>query len=241
MGGVEKALLRRGEKTQLRRWLQALSRRDIDAVVVGPASLETQIPRSNALVREIPAFAGPAAGILAGVAELRRRGSPGGIDRDPGVVPAGPSASEGWTLLLAVDLTEPGLLLDWLLAQLALPRDPPQPGRPQSEIPQPESPQSGMPQPAEEGSGHGPGRAPVAVLPRDENGRDQYLCTAVPTGWLLDRAAQLTAEEAADRSIRWLLHGLKDAVDLRSPVLPRGLSEDADTLQDVHRLDLKLP
>ncbi|MCH8565980.1 NTP transferase domain-containing protein [Nesterenkonia sp. LB17] len=208
MGGVEKALLRRGQQTQIQRWLQELQRLDIRTVVVGPPSLKPQIPTPVPLVRETPAFAGPAAGVLAGAVELQRHER----DTSAGAAPA------GWTLLLAVDLTEPAPLLDWLLGQLE------------------DSAQSEAATGTDDPEG-----APAALLPCDHSGRHQYLSAAVPTGWLLRRAGALTPEEVEHRPLRWLLSGLEDAARLRHPVVPRGLSEDVDTLHDAHRLGVHLP
>ena len=200
MGGVEKALLRRAGQTQIQRWLKELDGRDIRTVVVGPASLRREIPTSVPLVQETPAFAGPAAGVRSGAAELDS------LDRDfepdPGARSGVSAAVSEWTLLLAVDLTAPAALLDWLLDQLV---------------------------------------SPAAVLPCDDGGREQYLSAAVPTGWLMRRTAALSPAQAQNRPLRWLLQGLEESCGLRRPVLPRGLSEDVDTLDDAHRLGISLP
>ncbi|MBO0594302.1 NTP transferase domain-containing protein [Nesterenkonia sp. E16_7] len=214
LGGVDKALLRRGAQTQIERWIHELQVRDIATVVVGPPELEPLIPGSVPLVREAPRFAGPAAGVLAGAAALQRlmrypepartAGSASGEGAD--AVPA------GWTLLLAVDLTEPAALLDWLLGEL--------------EQPDVESPDV---------------EKPIAVLPSDASGRQQYLSSAVPTDWLFGRVAGLSPSEPEDRPLRWLLQGLEEAARLRRPVVPPGVSEDVDTLHDAHRLGMRLP
>lgn len=222
LGGVDKARLRRGAQTQIERWIHELQRRDITTVVVGPSGLEPLIPSSVPLVCEAPRFAGPAAGILAGAAALQR------LSRCPEPARTAGSATgegaeavrTGWTLLLAVDLTEPAALLDWLLAELA------QPELEQSELDQPELDQS---------------EAPIAVLPSDASGRQQYLSSAVPTDWLLRRVAALSPSDAEDRPLRWLLQGLEQAATLRRPVAPPGVSEDVDTAHDAQRLGMRLP
>ncbi|MGJ9406078.1 NTP transferase domain-containing protein [Nesterenkonia aurantiaca] len=219
LGGVDKALLRRGAQTQIERWIQELQGRDIATVVVGPPALEPLIPGSVPLVREAPGFAGPAAGVLAGAAALQRLG------RDPeSVGSAGSAKSEGagaaptrWTLLLAVDLTEPAALLDWLLGELEKP-----------DVEKPHSEKLHV-------------DAPIAVLPRDASGRQQYLSSAVPTDWLLGRVAALSPSEVEDRPLRWLLQGLEEAATLRRPVAPPEVSEDVDTLHDAQRLGMRLP
>lgn len=216
MGGVEKALLRRDGQPQIERWLQELEVREVHAVVVGPPSLRPHIQTAVPLVRETPQFAGPAAGVLAGVAELRRRWGDTTLDRDSHPDLAADGAPSGWTLLLAVDLAEPAPLLDWLLGHLDGPGN-------------------------SKRSDATVGAVPAAVLPYDQSGRQQHLSAAVPTGWLLHRVGQLTPGEVEHRPLRWLLRGLDDAVEVRSPVVPRGLSDDADTLHDAHRLGLRLP
>lgn len=210
LGGVEKSLLRSDGQPQIQRWLQALESRGIGTVVVGPASLRGVIGAAVPLVQEQPAYSGPAAGVLSGAGELRRSGLAPGPDVDPADLP-------GWTLLLAVDLTEPTALLDWLLHQL-----PPLPPLPQ--VPDDD-----------------PGPESVAVLPCDATGRRQYLSAAVPTGWLLRRVEQLTPAQAENQPLRWLLHGLQEAARLRQPVIPDGLCTDVDTLADAHRLGIRLP
>lgn len=219
MGGVEKALLRRDGQTQIRRWLQELHARDLRTVVVGPASLRPEVPTSVPLVQETPAFAGPAAGVLSGAAELDRhlqeledsqdlQGIQGRRDLQGDPDGGSIAAPSRWTLLLAVDLARPAALLDWLLEQLL-------------EVEELEQPD--------------------AVIPRDESGRHQYLSAAVPTDWLRRRVPELRAEQAEDRPLRWLLQGLDESTTPRHPVLPRGLSDDVDTLQDAHRLGISLP
>lgn len=109
LGGVQKALLSRGQVTQLRRWLNELEDRGIQAVVVGPQLLSAEIPVGTPLVQEQPAFAGPAAGIFAGATATVTALADGGEVHEP----------SGWTLLLAVDLIAPGPLLDWLSTQVS--------------------------------------------------------------------------------------------------------------------------
>ncbi|MBE1522922.1 molybdenum cofactor guanylyltransferase [Nesterenkonia lutea] len=103
LGGLDKALLTRGGRTQLSRWLDELQRRHIPAAVVGPGHLRSGMPEEIDLVQEAPPFSGPAAGIVAGVSALQQR-------------QAGTETTS--TLLLAVDLALPGPLLDWLLAEV---------------------------------------------------------------------------------------------------------------------------
>ncbi|GAA1105747.1 NTP transferase domain-containing protein [Nesterenkonia jeotgali] len=207
---MEKSLLRSDGQPQIQRWLQALEGRGIGTVVVGPASLRGEIGAAVPLVQEQPAYSGPAAGVVSGADELRRSGLAPGPDDDL----ADPADLPGWTLLLAVDLTEPTALLDWLLHQL-----PPVPQAPDAD----------------------PGPESVAVLPCDATGRRQYLSAAVPTGWLLRRVEQLTPAQVENRPLRWLLQGLQEAALLRQPVVPDGLCADVDTLADAHRLGIRLP
>lgn len=214
LGGVQKALLRRGEQTQIQRWVFELRRRGIRTVVVGPRSLRPEIPTSVPLVQESPAFAGPAAGVLAGALQLQRSDprSATGPETTPASASTTPSA--GWTLLLAVDLTEPAALLDWLLGQLE-----------QAHI---------------ETGAETPG-TPAAVLPSDAGGRRQYLSAAVPTDWLVHRTRALAPSEAEHRPVRWLLQSLQESAALHHPVLPHGLSDDVDTVDDALRLGVSLP
>lgn len=102
LGGADKALLMRGHRTLLSRWVEELDRREIRTAVVGPAHLRAEVSEAVQLVQEAPAFSGPAAGILAGVRALQHS-SQSGQDRS-------------WTLVLAVDLASPGPLIEWLLA-----------------------------------------------------------------------------------------------------------------------------
>lgn len=229
LGGVDKALLRRGAQTQIERWVQELHGRGIRTVVVGPPALEPLIPGSVALVREAPGFAGPAAGVLAGAAALQHPGRDRDFARDAESAPGGAAGTTptGWTLLLAVDLTEPAALLDWLLGEL----EKPDTETLDAETPDVERPDAPKPH----------AEAPLAVLPSDESGRQQYLCSAVPTGWLFGRVAALSPCEAEDRPLRWLLQGLGEAATLRRPVVPRGVSQDVDTLEDAARLGMRLP
>lgn len=228
MGGVEKALLRRDGQTQIRRWLQELHARGVRTVVVGPATLSSEIPSSVPLVQETPAFAGPAAGVLSGAAELHRdRRDLVGLqnfhdlqnlrdDPDGGTI----LAPSGWTLLFAVDLAQPAALLDWLLEEL---------GKIQ---------ERGMCAERAELEQRG---EPAAVIPLDDSGRHQYLSAAVPSDWLLRRVRELRPEQVEDRPLRRLLQGLDESTALHHPVLPRGLSDDVDTLEDAHRLGISLP
>lgn len=220
LGGVEKALLRRGEQTQIQRWLEELRYRDLRTVVVGPRSLRHQIPSSVPLVQESPAFAGPAAGVLAGARELRVLDLRPAAAADPDSDSASASATgsfghaSGWTLLLAVDLTEPAALLDWLLRQLE-----------HTDI----------------AIGAATAGPRAAVLPCDADGRRQYLSAAVPTDWLLHRTRELTPSQVEHRPLRWLLESLDESTVLHHPVLPPGLSEDVDTVDDARRLGVRLP
>lgn len=117
LGGADKAMLRRGRRTLLNRWLEELDRQNIRTAVVGPEHLRAEMPGSVDLVQEAPAFSGPAAGILAGARALQPDGQPG--------------EDRSWTLVLAVDLVSPGRLLPWLITALdaapaaaaVLPRD----------------------------------------------------------------------------------------------------------------------
>jgi len=114
LGGVQKALLSRGQVTQLRRWLAELEDRGIPAVVVGPQLLSAEVSAGTPLVQEQPAFAGPAAGIFAGATATATATATTPADGGEGH-----ATPVGWTMLLAVDLTAPGPLLDWLVTQVS--------------------------------------------------------------------------------------------------------------------------
>lgn len=107
LGGTDKARLRRGEKTLLQHWAAALEERGIPVAVVGPDHLRAELPQDALLTREDPPLGGPAAAARAGLLALEKEGLPA----DP----------EGRVLLLAVDVVEPGALLDWLCAELEQP------------------------------------------------------------------------------------------------------------------------
>ncbi|WP_300345611.1 molybdenum cofactor guanylyltransferase [Nesterenkonia sp.] len=103
LGGVNKALLRRAAEsgaespTLLSLWCAALDARGIGGVVVGAEELAPQVPRARfALTQEDPPFSGPAAAVCAGVRALE--------------------GSAQQVLLGAVDVVDPGPLLDWLLS-----------------------------------------------------------------------------------------------------------------------------
>ncbi|WP_170228433.1 molybdenum cofactor guanylyltransferase [Nesterenkonia populi] len=120
LGGVDKASLTQHGRTLLKHWIEALSVRGAEEiVVVGPEHLKDQVSmlpyaskepggggdpyvreRPNVtVVREEPAYGGPAAAVYAGMQALQ--------------------AQTGHVLLLAVDVVDPGPLLNWLLDQAA--------------------------------------------------------------------------------------------------------------------------
>ena len=138
LGGADKARLRRGDRSLLEHWTAELLRRDIPAVVVGPEELREDLPQQVLLTREDPPLGGPAAAVRAGVLALEQAGLLGGAQPavteppDTGLPEAGPPEAEQTEseptqtepaetpriLLAAVDVVDPGPLLDWLLPQL---------------------------------------------------------------------------------------------------------------------------
>lgn len=203
LGGTDKARLRRGAKTLLQHWAAALEKRGIPVAVVGPAHLRAELPQDALLTREDPPLGGPAAAARAGLLALEKEGLPA----DP----------EGWVLLLAVDVVEPGALLDWLCAELEQ-AEPEQVGLA-------ESGQAGPEQPGGQ-----------AVIPQDATGRLQHLASAVPARPLMERARSLSGEAADGRPLRILLEG----IPARHPQMPPALGADVDTPEDARRLDVQL-
>lgn len=199
LGGTDKACLRRGEKTLLQHWAAALEERGIPVAVVGPDHLRAELPQDALLTREDPPLGGPAAAARAGLLALEKEGLP--------------AAPEGWVLLLAVDVVEPGALLDWLCAELE----------------QVEPEQVGL---AESGQA-GPEQA---VIPQDAGGRLQHLASAIPARPLMERARSLSGEAADGRPLRILLEG----IPARHPQMPPALGADVDTPEDARRLDVQL-
>lgn len=212
LGGVDKARLRRGERTLLEHWTAELLRRQIPAVVVGPEELRADLPPQMLLTREDPPLGGPAAAVRAGMLALEQ----GGLLSGAGPTEAGPASTEpasteaGATgvgsagvgsaatpriLLAAVDVVDPAPLLDWLLAQ-----------------------------PQQAGS--------HAVIPQDSTGQLQLLASLIPERALRARAQEMTAAQAEGRPLRILVEGI-DAVH---PRMPAGLGADVDTPEDAHRL-----
>lgn len=104
LGGADKARLRRDGSTLMQHWTEALAQRGVPTVVVGPESLRADLPAGTLLTREDPPLGGPAAAARAGVLALEEAGL---LTERPGRV-----------LLAAVDVVDPGPLLDWLLSQL---------------------------------------------------------------------------------------------------------------------------
>lgn len=87
----------------------------------------------------------------------------------------------------------------------------------------------------------GAATAADAVLPRDESGRDQYLCMAVPTAWLQRRAQELGPAGLANARARTLLDGFDGVGTLVRPVIPAELGADIDTVEDALRWGIDLP
>lgn len=199
LGGTDKACLRRGEKTLLQHWAAALEERGIPVAVVGPDHLRAELPQDALLTREDPPLGGPAAAARAGLLALEKEGLP--------------AAPEGWVLLLAVDVVEPGALLDWLCAELE-----------QVEPEQVELAESGQAGPEQ------------AVIPQDAGGRLQHLASAIPARPLMERARSLSGEAADGRPLRILLEG----IPARHPQMPPALGADVDTPEDARRLDVQL-
>ncbi len=75
-----------------------------------------------------------------------------------------------------------------------------------------------------------------AVIPRDGDGRLQYLASAIPARALLARVRTLRTQEASGKPLRLLLEGI-EAVH---PQLPEGLGADVDTPEDARRLSVDL-
>ncbi|GAA1454930.1 hypothetical protein GCM10009618_22240 [Nesterenkonia lacusekhoensis] len=217
LGGVDKARLRRGERTLLDHWTAELLRRDIPAVVVGPEELRADLPPQVLLTREDPPLGGPAAAVRAGMLALEQAGRLSGaepietepIETEPietGPIEAGSaetrptaagSAATPRILLAAVDVVDPGPLLDWLLPQLGQ-------------------------------AGH------RAVIPQDGTGRLQLLASLIPERALRARAHEITAAQTEGRPLRIMLEGIEAA----HPQMPEGLGADVDTPEDAYRLDV---
>lgn len=100
LGGVDKALLARNDRTLLEHWTDALAEREVSGVVVGSDHLRRHLRSDVLLTREVPPLSGPAAAVCAGVRALAQ---------------VGPAEPAEVLLLLAVDTVDPGPLLDWLL------------------------------------------------------------------------------------------------------------------------------
>lgn len=189
LGGVDKARLRRGDRSLLEHWTAELLRRGIPAVVVGPEELRGDLPQQVLLTREDPPLGGPAAAVRAGVLALEQAGLLGGappsVTEPPDTGP--PEAEQTETepaetprvLLAAVDVVDPGPLLDWLLPQLDQARH-------------------------------------RAVIPQDSTGRLQLLASLIPERPLRARAQEITAAQAEGRPLRILVEGI-DAVHPRMP------------------------
>lgn len=217
MGGVDKARLRRGERTLLEHWTAELLRRQIPAVVVGPEELRADLPPQMLLTREDPPLGGPAAAVRAGMLALEQAGRLSGAQPavteppDTGLPEAGPPEAEQTEseptqtepaetpriLLAAVDVVDPAPLLDWLLAQ-----------------------------PQQAGS--------HAVIPQDSTGRLQLLASLIPERALRARAHEITAAQTEGRPLRIMLEGIEAA----HPQMPEGLGADVDTPEDAYRLDI---
>lgn len=178
MGGVDKARLRRGERTLLEHWTAELLRRQIPAVVVGPEELRADLPPQMLLTREDPPLGGPAAAVRAGMLALEQ----GGLLSGAGPTETGPASTEAGAtgvgsaatpriLLAAVDVVDPAPLLDWLLAQ------------------------------SQQAGSH-------AVIPQDSTGRLQLLASLIPERPLRARAQEITAAQAEGRPLRILVEGI---------------------------------
>lgn len=182
LGGVDKARLRRGERTLLDHWTAELLRRHIPAVVVGPEELRADLPPQVLLTREDPPLGGPAAAVRAGMVALEQAGLLSGaepIETEPietGSAEARPtaagSAAAPRILLAAVDVVDPAPLLDWLLAQ-----------------------------PQQAGS--------HAVIPQDSTGRRQLLASLIPERALRARAHEITAAQTEGRPLRIMLEHIE--------------------------------
>lgn len=213
LGGIDKARLRRGDRSLLDHWTAELLRRGIPTVVVGPEDLRGDLPQQVLLTREDPPLGGPAAAARAGVLALEQAGLLSGtasaatepIETEPTVPESAETELSEPTetdpavtprvLLAAVDVVDPGPLLDWLLSQLD------QAGR-------------------------------RAVIPQDGTGRLQLLASLIPEPPLRSRAHAMDASQAEGRPLRILVEGI-DAVH---PRMPDGLGADVDTPEDAHRL-----
>lgn len=182
LGGADKAALSRGGRTLLDHWLDALTASGAEEiVVVGPDHLQKAASGrpSVRVVREEPAYGGPAAAVYAGMKTL--------------------SAEDGYVLLLAVDVVEPAPLLDWLLRQ------------------------------ASDAGG-------AAVVPLDQDGRDQFLSSAVPVQALRRQVEGLSPQDVEGGRVRTLLAPLQQ----RQPLMPAALGQDVDRPEDAARLGVSL-
>ncbi|RJN31645.1 molybdenum cofactor guanylyltransferase [Nesterenkonia natronophila] len=103
LGGTDKALLDRAGRTLLDHWATALAERGVSGVVVGPQHLSRHLTPHLRLTREDPPLSGPAAAVCAGVRALP---------------PANSEDASEAVLLFAVDMVNPGPLLDWLVEWL---------------------------------------------------------------------------------------------------------------------------
>ncbi|GAB3190764.1 molybdenum cofactor guanylyltransferase [Nesterenkonia suensis] len=212
LGGVEKGMLARAGVPLVAAWAEALARRDIRTVVVGPHRLRAQLPLGTRLTREDPPYSGPAAALCAGVRALEdeaadqqtgwQAGQPEG---QPAGRPTGLAAERPQhLLLLAVDTLDPSAVLDWLLARL------PETG---ALIPQDAAGRAQMLTAAVEAE---PLRRRVlSLVPGEEVGR--------PVRWLLEGMDDAGAPAVS------------------GPRLPEGLGADVDTISDARRHGVSLP
>lgn len=109
-----------------------------------------------------------------------------------------------WTLLLAVDVVDPAPLLDWVIQELMQWKQ-----------------RAAVPGDAQ----------PEAMVPRDGEGRLQYLSSAIASSALHRRAADFSDTQIGGRPLRVLLEGFRAV----HPTMPERLGEDIDTPEDALR------
>lgn len=213
LGGTEKALLQHRGLTLLEAWCQALIRRDLPAIVVGPDTLAEHLPPQMPLTREDPPFSGPAAAVCAGVRHLEtaqhlQTALHGHQDPEDQTVADTRFAVPQTLMLLSVDTLDPEQVLDWLIDT------------------------------AREHDSTTAGHTPVpTIIPQDSDGQLQMLTSVVDAAWLGHRVRSLPAGDEVGRPVRWLLQG----ASAEHPLMPAGLGADVDTSEDLQVHGVTIP